>query len=61
MIAFKVVKETLFKAYDRDKAPQLTAPTVLAIKIEQPGPVAPMREGSVGGTPGYLNGETSEP
>jgi hypothetical protein len=60
-MAFKVLKETLFKSYDHDKTPAQTAPTLLAIKIEQSGPVAPMREGSVGGTPGYLDGETSEP
>lgn len=56
-VALKTAEGTLFKHYD---APQgQAAQTMIGVRIEVVGgPQTPMREGTTGGTPAYVEGET---
>lgn len=53
----ETLKGTAFKEFDNDKTQPLTVP-VVAIKIEMPpGERQTIREGTVGGTPAFIDGE----
>ncbi len=57
-IALKIAEGTVFKSYGNENAPQ-QGTTMVAIKIEMPpGPAQVVREGSLGGTPAFTDGET---
>lgn len=58
-MTLEVAKGTLFKQFDQQAATSAPALNVLAIKIEMPiGVPGTVREGTMGGSPAYVEGET---
>ena len=54
----EMFKGTVSKEYGSDHASGPVQQTAISIKIEQPQTALPMREGTLGGVPNYVEGET---
>jgi hypothetical protein len=60
LVALKVADGTVFKGFDTGTG-QVSAPTMIAVKIEMPiGPVPQVREGTTGGAGAYIEGEVAK-
>ncbi len=58
-VALKIAEGTIFKEYGEQRA-DVVAQTMVAIRIEMPqGPPQQVREGTLGGTPSFIEGEVS--
>lgn len=59
--SMRIAEGTLFKRFDQPKEVTMPSLNVLAVKIEMPdtGRMA-VKEGSIGGTPNYVEGEVSD-